>query len=169
MLGVYNKFPKDLQWTGSFFVSVSAKRLQQILFDSIERLNIETLDLEEIADPSIPNCKVNFEIGVADGDEICLLDDETKLKLLAVLKKRSFERLDFLFVVRYRKMSSGLGVRMRFDYYLLRLLFNEKVVQFDLAHKKGVRHTAPSDVANLIVDRINAAYTRKILKIVEDN
>jgi len=32
-----------------------------------------------------------------------------------------------------------------------------------------VRHTSPSDVANLILDRVNAAYTRKILKIVEDN
>jgi hypothetical protein len=169
MLGVYKKFPKDLQWTGSFSVSVSAKRLQQILFDSFVKLNSETLKLEDIADPSIPDCRVNFEIGIADGDDFCLLDGETKLRLLATLRKRSFERLDFLFVARYRKMSSELGGRMRFDYYILRVLFNEKLVQLDVAHKKGVRHTSPDDIVNLITDKVNRVYTRKILKIIEED
>jgi hypothetical protein len=47
----------------------------------------------------------------------------------------------------------------------VRLLFGEDVAEIQVSHEKGVRHTSPEDLVKLVVNRVNAAFSRRILRI----
>ncbi|MGA2308268.1 MAG: hypothetical protein ABSG57_01810 [Candidatus Bathyarchaeia archaeon] len=127
-------------------------------------LNSENLSLEEVAAPSIPGCNVIFEVGVAEGNDFNYLDGEERERLLGALNKKPFQVMDFLCVIRYRRMVEERKARMRFDYYMLRLLFGESLVEVQVSHEKGIRHTSPEDLVKLVVDRVNGAFSKKVLR-----
>jgi len=167
MLGVYTNFPQDIHKVETFSTAVLSKKLQQVLVEALYRLNSETLSLEEVTVPSIPGCKVIFEFGVAEDTEFCYLDDEERKRLLEALKKKPFQILDFLCVIRYNRMQGERKMRMRFDFYMMRFLFGESLVEVMVSHEKGTRLTSPDDLVNLLVKRVNGAFPRKVLKLSE--
>jgi hypothetical protein len=83
---------------------------------------------------------------------------------LEALKKKPFQILDFLCVIRYNRMQGEKKTRMRFDFYMMRFLFGESLVEVMVSHEKGTRLTSPDDLVNLLVKRVNGAFPKKVLK-----
>jgi hypothetical protein len=164
MLGFYTNFPRNIHKTDTFSTSVSSKKLQQVLVKTLYRLNSEKLSLEEVTAPSVPSCKVIFEVGVAEGNDFNYLDDEEIEKLSKALNKKPFQALDFLCVIRYNRTQEERKTRMRFDYYMLRLLFGESLMEIQVSHEKGIRHTSPDDLVRLVVSRVNASFSKRVLR-----
>jgi len=167
MLGFYSNFPRNIHKAETFSASISGKKLQQTLVETLYRLNSETLGLEEIAAPSVPSCKVIFEVGVAEGNDFNYLDAEEKERLLGALNKKTFQVMDFLCVIRYHKMQEERTTRMRFDYYMLRLVFGENLMEIQVFHERGIRHISPDDVVKLVMNRVNTAFSRRVLRSPE--
>jgi hypothetical protein len=163
MLGLYENFPQNIHVAETFHTSISSKKLQQTLVETLYKLNIETLSLEEFSAPSVPGCKVIFEVGVAEGNDFSYLNNEERERLLETIKKRPLQIMDFLCIVRYHKTQEERKTRMRFDYYMLRSVFAENVTEILVSHEKGVRHTSPEDLIRLVVSRVNAAFSKKVL------
>ena len=164
MLGFYTNFPQNIHKAETFSTSILKKKLQQTLVEALFRLNSETPGLEEVAEPSVPNCKVIFEFGVAEDNDFNYLDDEERKRLLTALKKNPFQVLDFLCVIRYRRMIGEKKSRMRFDYYMLRFMFGESLLEVQVSHEKGTRYISPDDLVNLVVNRVNGIFSKKVLK-----
>lgn len=164
MLGFYTNFPQVIHEAETFLCSISNKKLQQALVETLGKLNKETLNIEDFATPSIPECKITFEFGVAEGNGFNFLDTVEKGKLLKALNKKPFQIMDFLCIIRYQQVQNGNRIRLKFDYYMLRLLFSEQLTEIQVSHEKGLRHTSPDDVVKLVVNRINTFFSRKVLK-----
>jgi hypothetical protein len=164
MLGFYTNFPQNIHKAETFSTSISTKKLEQVLVETLYRLNSETLSLEEVAAPSIPDCKVIFEVGVAEGNDFNYLDSEERERLLSALNKKLFQVMDFLCVIRYNKMQEKRKTRTRFDYYMLRLMFGENLTEIQVSHERGIRHTSPDDIVKLVLNRVNAAFSKRVLR-----
>ena len=169
MLGCYVNFPENIHKAETFSTSLSNKKLQQMFIEALFVLNKASLRIEDVAGPSVPACKVAFEIGVAEGSDFNFLDAEEKDRLMKALNKTTFQLLDFLIVVRYGSMEEQKRkLRMKFDYFMLRMLFGENSAEAQVFHEKGLRHTSPEDLLNLVVKRVNAACSKQALKPRED-
>jgi hypothetical protein len=164
MLGFYTNFPQNIHKAETFSTSISTKKLEQVLVETLYRLNSETLSLEEVAAPSIPDCKVIFEVGVAEGNDFNYLDSEERERLLSALNKKLFQVMDFLCVIRYNRMQEKRKMRTRFDYYMLRLMFGENLTEIQVSHERGIRHTSPDDIVKLVLNRVNAAFSKRVLR-----
>jgi hypothetical protein len=164
MLGFYANFPDNIHRAETFSSLVPCKKLQQALVETLYKLNSENPSLEEVAAPSVPGCRIIFEVGVAEGSDFNYLDAEERERLLTALKRRPFQVMDFLCVIRYQRVQEERKKRMRFDYYMLRLLFREDLAEIQVSHEKGVRHTSPEDLVRLVVNRVNATSSGRILR-----
>ncbi len=164
MLGTYENFPATLHGTGHFLVQASIKRLQQRLTETFQKLNNETFAIEDVTDPSIPQCTVNFEFGIAETDNFNYIDDEEAKRALKTILKKPFINMDFLCALRYHKMLERQRKPLRFDYYMLRFAFNEGTIELQVFHEKGPRYISPEDIIKFITDKINQGSTKRILK-----
>jgi hypothetical protein len=164
MLGFYTNFPQNIHKAETFSTSISTKKLEQVLVETLYRLNSETFSLEEVAAPSIPDCKVIFEVGVAEGNDFNYLDSGERERLLSALNKKLFQVMDFLCVIRYHRMQEKRKMRTRFDYYMLRLMFGENLTEIQVSHERGIRHTSPDDIVKLVLNRVNAAFSQRVLR-----
>jgi hypothetical protein len=87
---------------------------------------------------------------------------------LNVLKKGSFRVLDFFVALRYYKGLHSKKQPLRFDYYMIHFAFGVvDMVELQVFHERGPRHTSPEDVVRFLVGKVNEASGRKILKKVE--
>jgi len=166
VLGLYENFPKTIHKTASFSISVSNKRLQQALIQTLQKINKENFNLEEIANPSVPQCTVILEFGIAEANNFNYLDDKETNKALEVIQKKPFQLMDFFCALRYYKMQNGKKTPLRFDYYMMRFTFNRDSMEIQIYHERGPRYISPEDVANFIVNKIDETSSKKILKAV---
>ena len=164
MLGYYDNFPENIHKVASFSTSTSKKRLQQALIQVLYKINSETFTLEDVAHPSIPQCKVIFEFGIAEANSFNYLDSEEKSKAIKNIRKKPFQTMDFLCAVRYYKMQNEKKTPLKFDYYMLRFTFNKKLAEIQVFHERGPRHITPEDAVNFVANKINEAFSKKVLK-----
>jgi len=164
MLGYYESFPENIHGIGRFATSISKKRLQQALTKVLHKANNETFSLQDVGYPSIPQCKVIFEFGIAEANSFNYLDNEESNKIRKSIRKKPFQVMDFLCAIRYYKTKDGKKTPLKFDYYMLRFTFNKKSTEIQVFHERGPRHMAPEDTVNFIVNRINETFSKKILK-----
>jgi len=164
MLGFYDNFPKSVHNIFDFSTSSTIKRLQTAIVEAFCRLNSATLTLEEVATPSIPQCSVKFEFGIAEDKDFNYLDAEEKGKLLEMIRKKPFSILDCLCIVRYYKMKAEKKTTLKSDYYMLRFLFENQLVQIQIFHEKGIMYATPKDLPEFLAGRINAESNKKLLK-----
>jgi hypothetical protein len=167
MLGFYNNFPRSVHKILRFDTSISEKTLQKALVETFYKLNSGTFSLEEVATPSIPQCTVIFEFGVAEGDDFNYLDEEERSRLLKVIGKKPFSTMDFLCVIRYYKLRNGTKTPLKFDYYMVRFSFNKKTAQMRVFHEKGLMYVSHKDLPYFIADKINAQFCRRVLRAQE--
>jgi hypothetical protein len=164
MLGFCNNFPKSVHNTSDFSTSSTPKRLQTAIIEAFCRLNNEALALEEVATPSIPQCIVKFEFGIAEDKDFNYLDTEEKDKLLEMIRKKPFSILDYFCIIRYHKLKTHKKTTLKSDYYMLRFLFENELVQIQIFHEKGLMYTSPKDLPGFLARRINAESSKKLLK-----
>ncbi|MGC8998760.1 MAG: hypothetical protein ACP5JW_05105 [Candidatus Bathyarchaeia archaeon] len=164
MLGIYENFPVNVQKVMRFATAASNRTLQKALVQCLGKLNSEKLRLEEVTSPSALNCSVVFEFGIADGDTFNYLDTEETQKILEEIRKTSLHIMDFFCAIRYYKEHGEKKSPLKFDYYMLRLVFDTGLMEVLIFHERGPRHVSPEDLINLIVGRVNGLFSRKVLK-----
>jgi hypothetical protein len=166
MLGFYENFPQNIHKKARFTTSISNKRLQQTIIQVFYEMNGKAFNIEEIAVPSIPQCTVIFEFGIAEANAFNYLDKEETDKVLRAIKQKPFQIMDFFCAIRYYKKQNERKTPLRFDYYMTRFTFNKNTMETQIFHERGPRHVSPEDIANLIANKITGTFSRRILKIL---
>ena len=167
MLGSYENFPKSIHRAEIFTSLYSPKKLQQRLIQALYEINSRTFSFDQIALPTIPNGTIIFEIGIADSDAFTYVDKEELEQVLKTLKKENIQTIDLFCAIRYYKNTNEKRTALKFDYYLLRVVFKEKTVEFQIFHEKGPRYISPEGLTTFIVNNLNGSSYRKLLKSVK--
>jgi len=167
MLGVYNNFPQNIQKIAVFSTSISNKRLQRALLETAHKLNNATLWPGEISPPSLCNCAIAFEFGIAEGDDFTFLDEQEKDKLARALERKLLRVMDFLCAIRYYRMEEEKRVPLRFDYYMLRFMFDKNMAELHVFHERGPMHLSPEELVEFIINKVNNSFSKKVLRPVD--
>ena len=161
-LGFYENFPPNIHLVESFNSTLSSKQLQQRLIQVLYEINRKEFSFEEAANPTIPECKLIFEFGLADAEGFNYIDEEEVKKVRNLLEKEHLRTMDFFCAIRYYKGEKKSA--LKFDYYLLRTVYNRDILEIQVFHKKGPRYISPEDLTLFIFNKTNEASNRKILK-----
>jgi hypothetical protein len=164
---LYEAFPENIHRIIHFATTLSISRLQQILTETIQKLNKETFNLEEITTPSTPQCTVTFEIGIAETNTFNYLNEEETKKMLRNAHKKPFGIIDFLWVIKYHKQRNEKKTPLRFDYYMIRFAFSANLLEMRVFHERGPRYVSPQEIAEFIANKTNDTSSKKILKILQ--
>ncbi|MEM2098989.1 MAG: hypothetical protein QXU99_04500 [Candidatus Bathyarchaeia archaeon] len=148
----------------SFTLAVSLRSLQQRLITALSEINRKPLTFEQVANPTVPQSTVIFELGIAEDENFNYLDAEEAKKVLVEIRKKPFQVLDFFCVIRYYRKKEEKETPMKFDYYLIRFTFSETVVEMRICSERGPRYVSPEDLSIFIVNEINKKFTKKVLK-----
>ena len=164
MLGCYENFPKNFHGIVSFQYQDSAKGLQQAILCAFHRLNNETFELGAVTPYLKQNCIVGFEFGVAEGFGFNFLDQNELSQCLTTVAENELQVLDFFVVVRYHLLrDDGKLVPLRFDYHVLRFVFQEGGLELQIRHEKGTQRVPLEDLTDFLVKQINVELSKKQL------
>jgi hypothetical protein len=61
-------------------------------------------------------------------------------------------------------MQNGKKTPLRFDYYMMRFIFNKDSMEIQIFHERGPRYISPEDITDFIGGKINERFSKKILK-----
>jgi hypothetical protein len=164
MLGKYENFPSTIHRAERFLCFVPNKQLQQKIIQQFYNINQSKFSFEQVTNPTVPNCTLIFEFGLANTDGFSFIDKEEAQKAEFALKEQNFQVMDFFCSVRYYKKDKEKSVPLKFDYYLMRMLFGKGEFELQLFHERGPRYISPEDLTLFIADKVNEGQTRKILK-----
>lgn len=167
MLGLYENFPVNIHRIETFTTYLSSKRFQQRLTQVLYEINRRKFSFEEIAYPTVPECTIIFEAGLADAESFNYIDEDETRKVFTFLKKASFQTMDFFCAVRYYKGTTETKTPLRFDYYLLRIIFGRNSLEMQVFHERGPRYISPEDIVTFLAKELNKNSTRKTLKRLE--
>jgi len=153
LLGRFENFPEIYHGIVQLRHQSPSKKLQEIILQALHNLSREEeLDLSSIH--AVSNCKVNLDFGIADGGTFNYLDKEILSASLETVSRQALPMLDFLCIARYYKRD-GAGHRpLKFDYYLLRFLFYDGNLDFQIFHERGIRRLSTEDLSTVIIDRV---------------
>ena len=168
MLGVYDNFPNAVHNITDFSTTIPSKRLQIALVEALYKLNNQTLTLEEAATPSIPECRVNFEFGIAEGCEFSYIDGEERQKIRKTIEKKPFLTLDFLCFILYHKLKDTKKTTLKSDRYIVRFIFYQSLLQMQIFHEKGLMYVSPKDLPEFFAKKISAESSKRALKLQEE-
>jgi hypothetical protein len=164
LFGSYENFPETVHCIASFNFQGSAKNIQQAILYAFHKLNYEVHNLGAVTSYLKQKCDVSFEIGVAERDAFNFLDEKELDQCLRCITEKKFQTLDFFFIIRYHIIKgSGERVPLRFDYHVLRLVFQEDCFKMRIRHEKGTQRIQLDDLTDFIVKQINAEIYRKRL------
>jgi len=162
-LGHHENFPLQVHRVEGYNSSLSAKQLQEKILHILQVVNGKEFCFEEVAIPTVPGGRVIFEFGLADGQSFSYLDETTLETALGALSKET-QVLDFFCVIRYYKGVGDKKTPLKFDYYMIRTLYDKGVLEVQIYHERGPRYVTPQDLSEFIVGKVNGGQTRKILK-----
>ena len=169
MLGFYENFPENIHRTESFTSALPSKKLQQKLIQVLSEINRKTFSFEEIANPTVPTCTIIFEVGIADAKSFNYIDEEETKKALNALKKEPFRVMDFFCAIRYYKAKTEKKTPLKFDYYMIRFGFSKDSMELRVFHERGPRYISPEDIVAFLVNKVNEASGKRILKKTESS
>ena len=170
MLGLYENFPQTIHLLENYGSILSRQKLQQKLVTVIQELNGRARSFEEIGNPAVPNCSVIFMFGIADTDGFKFLNDTQAQRLHEAIFSGKLQSIDWFCAIRYYKNTQPKRTPLKFDYYVLRIAFNEKnAIQFQVSHERGPRYISPKDFVSFIVGILNGKSKRKILQLKSDD
>lgn len=164
MLGFYENFPSSIQYVTHFSSVLSSKQLQEKIIKVCCEVNRKEFSFEEVANPTIPKGIVIFEFGIADAGGFSYIDEEEIKKALNLLAKEYLHTLDFFCAIRYYKGKPEKKKALKFDYYLMRTVYDKNVIEMQVHHERGPRYVAPEDLTLFIFNKINYSTKRKTLK-----
>ena len=168
MLGFYENFPEGVHRIQIFTSKLPSKKLQQKLIHVVGEVNRKKFSFEEVANPTVPDCTLIFELGIADAKSFSFVGEEETKKALDALKKEPFQVMDFFCAIRYYKIEKGKKTPLKFDYYMVRFGFSKDAeLELRVFHERGPRYISPEDIANFFVSQIGKGSSKKILTPVE--
>ena len=167
MLGFYENFPVNIHRIEAFTASMSNKSLQRRLIQVLRDVNRRKFSFEEVSCPTVPECTIIFEAGLADAGSFNYIDEEETRKVLTALRKAAFQTMDFFCAVRYYKSTAENKKPLKFDYYMLRIVFGRNSLEIQVFHERGPRYISPRDILTFLVNEVNKTSSRKTLKRVE--
>lgn len=167
MLGFYENFPLNIHRIEAFKTSLSTRRLQRRLIQVLLDVNSRTFSFEEVACPTVPKCTIIFEAGLAEAKTFNYIDEEETQKVLSALRKAPFKTMDFFCAIRYYKGTAENKAPLKFDYYLIRLVFGKNSLKIRVFHERGPRYISPEDIIIFLVNETNKISSRRTLKRVE--
>lgn len=167
-LGSFEKFPANIHFSETFRSTLPTKQLQQRLIRIFYEANQRKFSFEEAANPTIPDCEVIFEFGLAEGKAFNYMDGEELGKALYLLEKDRLDSIDFLCSIRYYKIVRERKTALKFDYYFIRTMYGEGNFEIHLAHERGPRYLSPEDLADFISKKVNEGVKNRILIQVDD-
>jgi hypothetical protein len=147
----------------TYKTTLPTKKLQQKILQLLCKINGKEFSFEETANPTIPECKIIFEFGIADAESFNYIDEEELKKAQALLRKENLTTIDFFCAIRYYKNHAEKKTPLKFDYYLLRTLTDQNTFEIQVFHKRGPRYLSPEDLTLFIVNKTNESSNRKIL------
>jgi len=147
-----------------FNSALPSKQLQRRLIQAFYEINRKEFSFEEAANPTIPECKIIFEFGLADAENFNYIDEEEVKKAIKLLAKEQLDTVDFFCAIRYYKGKAEKKRALKFDYYLIRTSYSRDMFEIQISHKKGLRYLSPEDLTLFIFNKINEASNRKVLK-----
>ncbi len=164
-MGRYENFPEIIHGVARFTCESSIRRVQEAILSAFHRLNQEVCDLSMLS-PRLPQkCEVSFELGAAEDFDFNFLDKKELDRFQISIVKERFPTLDFFFVVRYHVVGDGRKrVPLKFDYHLLRFMFQGNSVELRICHERGTQRVPIENLATFIVKRINKELSQKRLK-----
>ena len=164
MPGRYENFPETVHGVTRFEHQDPTNDTQKAILCTFHRLNKETFDLGTVTPYLKQKCEVGFEFGVAEGVGFNFLDQTELDRCLESVDKADAEILDFFFVIRYHRAGdSGKRVHLRFDYYVLRFLFQESGLEMRIRHEKGTQRVPLDDLTEFLVEHINVELSQRQL------
>jgi hypothetical protein len=107
-------------------------------------------------------------VGIADSNSFTFIDEDEMKKVLTILKQEPFGVMDFFCAIRYYKDYASNKKPLKFDYYIIRFVFSESIVELQVFHERGPRYFSPKDIVVFLMDRINETSARKVLKRTEE-
>jgi hypothetical protein len=167
MLGFYENFPENIHRIESYTLYVSSKQVQQRIIQVLSEMNRKTFSFEEISNPSVPQCTIIFEVGIAESKGFNYIDEEETKKVQNALQRAPFQVMDFFCAIRYYKNREEKRAPLRFDYYLMRVLFGKSTMEMCVFHERGPRYISPEDMIAFLAKRINGPTVRKIIRKIE--
>ena len=167
MLGYYENFPENIHRIESFTSSTPNRQLQRRIIQVLSEINRKTFSFEEVSNPSVPECAVIFEVGIAESESFNYIDEEETKKVLNALRRAPFQVMDLFCAIRYYKNKEEKRAPLRFDYYLMRVLFGKNTMEMRVFHERGPRYVSPEEIVTFLVKKINEPSARRILRRVE--
>jgi len=158
----YKNFPSNIHMVESFNSTLLSKQLQQRLIEVLYEINSKEFSFEEAANPTIPECKLIFEFGLANAEGFNYIDGEEVKKVLDLIGKEILGTMDFFCAIHYYKGEKKKA--LKFDYYLLRMVYEKDMLEIHVSHKKGPRYISPEDLTMFIFNKTNETSNGKILE-----
>lgn len=169
MIGISENFPKIVHRSEIFKTKQTITEIQKKIVQTLQEINQKTYCFEEITYPTIPNCKIIFEAGLAEDKIFNYIDKEEKNRFFKIIKNQINNQLDLFFSIRYYKKSKKKDSPLNFDYYMLRFNFLNKTLQLRIFHERGPRYITPEEVETFIINELNKDPTIKITKVEKMN
>ena len=164
MLGFYENFPLNIHRTELFSTFLSSSNLQHKLVQVLQDINRREFSFEEVTCPTVPECTIIFEAGIAEARTFNYIDEEEIQKVFTALKKAPFQTMDFFCAVRYYKGAQENKMPLKFDYYMIRILFGKNSLEIQVFHERGPRYISPGDIIAFLVNEVNKTSTQRTLK-----
>ncbi len=165
MLGRYENFPEIIHGVARFTCESPIRRVQQTILAALHNLNHEVCGLSAIA-PHLPQkCEVGFELGVAEDFDFNFLDKKELDRFQRSMVEKELSTLDFFFVVRYHVVNDRRKrVPLKFDYHMLRFMFQESSMELRICHERGTQRVPLEDLITFVTKRINEELSWRQLK-----
>lgn len=165
MLGRYENFPEVIHGVARFACKSPIRKVQQGILCALHQLNQEVCSLNAITPYSPPKCDASFELGAAEDFDFNYLDKEELDRFQKSIAEKEPATLDFFCVVRYHVPNDrGKRIPLKFDYHLLRFMFNENSVELKVCHERGPQRVPLEDLVIFIANRVNVELSQKRLK-----
>jgi len=165
LLGRYENFPEVIHGVARFTYESPVREVQQAILSALHHLNQEVCGLSAVT-PHLPQeYEVSFEIGVAEEFDFNFLDGKELDRFQRSIAEKELPTLDFFFVVRYHVVNDrGKRVPLKFDYHLLRFMFQENSLELRVCHERGTQRVPLEDLITFITNRISGELAKKRLK-----
>jgi len=164
LFGRYENFPENVHGIAIFDYLDPTKSIQQTILCALHHLNHEIYNLGAVTPYLKQNYEVGFEFGVAEGFDFNFLDTKELDKCLRSVVEKELETLDFFVVVRYHSVrEEGKRVPLKFDYHVLRFMFQESGLELRIRHERGTQRVPIDDLTEFIAKRINIELSQQHL------
>jgi hypothetical protein len=165
LLGRYENFPEIIHGVVRFTYESPIRKVQQTILAALRNLNHEVCGLSAVTPHLSQKCEVSFELGVAEDFDFNFLDKKELDRFQRSIVEKELPTLDFFFVVRYYVVNDRRKrIPLKFDYHMLRFMFQENSIELRICHERGTQRVPLEDLINFITKRINEELSQRQLK-----